>query len=160
MEPIDTHYYFISRKKVFVKDRMSKRKKMSFLFISLPWLSNGILWSINKLKQGLWCTIWLSYIYSLGATLCFGVWWIKGGASYIYTLGATLYFGVWWIRGDASFFLGELLQTSFNFFSRFFLSIVYLLFNHFMYLPKLLAHALLVLWMFVKVTFTHISHDF
>ena len=29
---------------------------MSFLFISLPWLLNGILWSINKLKQGLWCT--------------------------------------------------------------------------------------------------------
>ena len=22
-----------------------------------------LLWSINKLKQGLWCTIWLSYIY-------------------------------------------------------------------------------------------------
>ena len=38
MEPIDTHYYFISRKKVFlVKDRMSKRKKMSFLFISLTY---------------------------------------------------------------------------------------------------------------------------
>ena len=36
---------------------------MSFLFISLPWLSNELLWSVNKLKQGLWCTIWLSYIY-------------------------------------------------------------------------------------------------
>ena len=36
---------------------------MSFLFISLPWLSNGLLWSINKLKQGLWCTIWQSHIY-------------------------------------------------------------------------------------------------
>ena len=120
MEPIDTHYYFISRKKVFVKDRMSKRKKMSFLFISLTWLSNELLWSINKLKQGLWCTIWLSYIYTLGATLYFGVWWIRGGASYIYTLAATLYFGVWWIRGDASFFLGELLQMSFSFFSPFF----------------------------------------
>ena len=28
--------YIYSRKKVFVKDSMSKRKKMSFLFISLP----------------------------------------------------------------------------------------------------------------------------
>ena len=35
---------------------------MLFLFISLPWLSNEFLWSINKLKQGLWRTIWLSYI--------------------------------------------------------------------------------------------------
>ena len=35
---------------------------MSFLWISPPWLSNELLWSINKLKQGLWCTIWLSYI--------------------------------------------------------------------------------------------------
>ena len=52
-----------SRKKVFVKERLSKRNKISFLFISLPWLSNELLWSINKLKQGLWCTIWLSYIY-------------------------------------------------------------------------------------------------
>ena len=25
---------------------------MSFLFISLSWLSNELLWSINKLKQG------------------------------------------------------------------------------------------------------------
>ena len=52
-----------SRKKVFVKEHLSKRNKISFLFISLPWLSNELLWSINKLKQGLWCTIWLSYIY-------------------------------------------------------------------------------------------------
>ena len=36
---------------------------MHFLFISLPWLSNELLWSMNKLKQGLWCTISLSYIY-------------------------------------------------------------------------------------------------
>ena len=45
---------------------MSKRKKkMSFLFRFLDyWLSNGILLSINELKQGLWCTIWLSYIYT------------------------------------------------------------------------------------------------
>ena len=42
---------------------MSKREKMSFLFISLPWLSNKFLWNINKLKHGLWCTIWLSYIH-------------------------------------------------------------------------------------------------
>ena len=42
---------------------------MSFLFISLPWLSNGLLWSINKLKQGLWCTIWLSYIYTSALSL-------------------------------------------------------------------------------------------
>ena len=40
-----------SRKKVFVKDSMTKRKKMSFLFILVPWLSNELLWSINKLKQ-------------------------------------------------------------------------------------------------------------
>ena len=39
------------------------RKKMSFLFILLPRLSNELLWGINKLKQWLWCTIWLSYIY-------------------------------------------------------------------------------------------------
>ena len=51
-----------SRKKVFVKDSMSKRKKMSFLFILLPWLSNGILWSINKLKQGLCIYIYV-YVY-------------------------------------------------------------------------------------------------
>ena len=56
---------------------MSKRKEMSFLFISLPWLSNGILWSINKLKQGLWCTIWISCVYmciynsNIDATLSF-----------------------------------------------------------------------------------------
>ena len=30
---------------------------MLFLFILLPWLSNELLWSINKLKQGLLCTI-------------------------------------------------------------------------------------------------------
>ena len=36
---------------------MSKRKKMSFLFTSFPWLSNELLWSINKLKQGLWYPI-------------------------------------------------------------------------------------------------------
>ena len=33
-----------------------------FLFISLPWLSNELLPRI-MMKQGLWCTIWLSYIY-------------------------------------------------------------------------------------------------
>ena len=36
---------------------MLKRKKRSFLFISLPWLQNKLLRSINKLRQGLWCTI-------------------------------------------------------------------------------------------------------
>ena len=36
---------------------MLKCKKMLFLFILLPWLSNELLWSINKLKQGLLCTI-------------------------------------------------------------------------------------------------------
>ena len=51
-----------SRKKVFIKDSMLKRKKVSFLFLWLPWLSNELLWSINKLKEWLWCTIWLSYI--------------------------------------------------------------------------------------------------
>ena len=56
--------YIVGRKKTdFVKGSMSKLIKMSSLFISLPWLSNEILWSINKLKQGLWCTIWLSDIY-------------------------------------------------------------------------------------------------
>ena len=35
---------------------MSKRKKMSFLLISFSWLSYE-LWSINKLKQRLWCAI-------------------------------------------------------------------------------------------------------
>ena len=34
---------------------------MSFLFHFLDYQMK--LWSINKLKQGLWCTIWLSYIY-------------------------------------------------------------------------------------------------
>ena len=41
---------------------MLKCKNM--FFISLP----GLLWSINKLKQGLWCTFWLNiyiYIYTL-----------------------------------------------------------------------------------------------
>ena len=54
---------------IYIKDSISKRKKMSLLFISLPWLSNGILWSINKLKQGLWCTIWLSYINIHNSTM-------------------------------------------------------------------------------------------
>ena len=49
--------------KYIVKDSMSKLKKMSFLFILLPWFSNELLWSMNKLNQGLWFTIWLSYIY-------------------------------------------------------------------------------------------------
>ena len=35
---------------------------MSFLLILPLWLSNELLWNINKLKQGLWCTIWL-YIW-------------------------------------------------------------------------------------------------
>ena len=56
-------YSYGSRKKVFVKDSMSKRKKLPFLFMSLPWLSNELLRSINKLKQGIWCIIWLSDIY-------------------------------------------------------------------------------------------------
>ena len=38
---------------------------MPFLFVSFPSLSNELLWSINKLKQGLWCTIWLSYIFNI-----------------------------------------------------------------------------------------------
>ena len=50
---------------------MSKREKMSFLFISLPWLSNKFLWNINKLKHGLWCTIWLSYIHTYTYTFIF-----------------------------------------------------------------------------------------
>ena len=58
-----------SRKKGFAKDGMSKRKKMSFLFISLPWLSNELSWSINKLKQGSWCTIWLSYKISTNSLI-------------------------------------------------------------------------------------------
>ena len=57
---IDCIYYiYIVCKRQYVETL----KKMSFLFISLPWLSNELLWSINKLKQGLWCTIWLSYKY-------------------------------------------------------------------------------------------------
>ena len=54
-----------SMKNVFVEDSMSKHKKMRkmlFLSISLPWLSNEIR-VLNKLKQGLWCPIWLSYVY-------------------------------------------------------------------------------------------------
>ena len=38
-----------SCKNVFAKKSMSKRKIMSFLFVSIPWLSNE-LWSITKLK--------------------------------------------------------------------------------------------------------------
>ena len=49
-------------RKLIVRNSMFKHKKCRFLFISLPWL-NELLRSINKLKQGLWCTIWLSYIY-------------------------------------------------------------------------------------------------
>ena len=30
---------------------------MSLLFILLPWLSNDLLWGMNKLKRGLWCDI-------------------------------------------------------------------------------------------------------
>ena len=61
-----------SRKKVFVKDSMSKRKKISFSFISLPWLSNELWWSINKLKQGLWCLIMYIYI-SVYVDIYFGI---------------------------------------------------------------------------------------
>ena len=44
-------YVYIHRKKVFIKDSRSKRKKiLFFLFILLPWLSNE-LWSTNKLKH-------------------------------------------------------------------------------------------------------------
>ena len=71
-----------SRNNVFVKESMSQRKNMSFSFISLPWLSNGLLWSINKLKQGLWCTIWLSYIYR---------------CIYIHTLYILLYIYIYYI---------------------------------------------------------------
>ena len=46
-------------------DSMSKHKKM-LLFILLSWLSNELLQSINKLKRGLWCIIWLSYVYIYG----------------------------------------------------------------------------------------------
>ena len=48
---------------------------MSFLFISLPWLSklsNELLWSINKLKQGLWCTICLTIFSSFFSELFLG----------------------------------------------------------------------------------------
>ena len=54
-------YVYIHRKKVFIKDSMWKRNKVFFLIILLPWLSNE-LWSINKLKQRLWCIIYI-YIY-------------------------------------------------------------------------------------------------
>ena len=40
---IYTYIYIYIGRKVFEKDSMSKRKKMSFLFISLPWLSNEIM---------------------------------------------------------------------------------------------------------------------
>ena len=46
-----------SWRNIFVRDSMSKRKKM-------PWLSNELLGSMNKLKQGLW---WVTSVvlYSL-----------------------------------------------------------------------------------------------
>ena len=58
-----------SKKKVFVKDSMSKCIKMLFLFILLSWLSNELLWSINK---SLYLSIYLSiYIYlSLYIYIC------------------------------------------------------------------------------------------
>ena len=55
-------YIYIYINDIFCKRQMSKREKMSFLFILLPWLPNRLWWSINKLKEGLWCTIRLSYI--------------------------------------------------------------------------------------------------
>ena len=64
-----THIYIYiyeesSRRNVFVKHSLSKRKTNIFLFISLPWLSNELLWSINKLKQGLWIMVhYLTIIY-------------------------------------------------------------------------------------------------
>ena len=45
------------RKKVCIKESMSKHKRIPFLFIliiSIPWISNELLWSLNKLKQILW----------------------------------------------------------------------------------------------------------
>ena len=49
-----------SRKKVFVKDSMLKRNKMSFLFISLPLLSDELLRSINKLKK--WDNLTIAFL--------------------------------------------------------------------------------------------------
>ena len=70
----------------------------------------------------------------------------------------------WKSRGilmdKASVLLRELLQMSFIFFFFSFFSANFVSFSHFMYLPKLLADALLFLWMFVKTAFTHISHGF
>ena len=66
--------------------------------------------------------------------------------------------GFWWIR--LVFYWGSCYKwVSFFFFFSFF-SANFVSFSHFMYLPKLLADALLFLWMFVKTAFTHISHGF
>ena len=46
-----------SVKKVFVRECQNV-KNVSFLLILLPWLPNK-LWSLNELKQGLWCTTYL-----------------------------------------------------------------------------------------------------
>ena len=66
------------RKKVFVKNSILKHTKMSFLFIS-PWLSIELLWSINKLKQRLWCTI-----YDLDDSIGFGNFCVRGYLPLIY----------------------------------------------------------------------------
>ena len=55
-------YLKCSRNNVFVEDSISKREKMSFLFILLLLLSNE-LWSINRLKQDLNIYIYIYYIY-------------------------------------------------------------------------------------------------
>ena len=39
-----------------------KQCRFYFSFILLPWLSNKLLWRINKLIQDLCCTIWLWWI--------------------------------------------------------------------------------------------------
>ena len=42
---------------------------MLFKFFSVSGLSNELLWIINELKEGVWCTNWLSYNIYIITTL-------------------------------------------------------------------------------------------
>ena len=40
--------------------------QLNFVYVyNIDWLSNELLWRINKLKVGLWCIIWLSWLFGL-----------------------------------------------------------------------------------------------
>ena len=56
-------FEYVVRRKFSWKTVCWNVKNVGFIYFTslIIRLSNELLWSLNKLKQGLWCTIWLSY---------------------------------------------------------------------------------------------------